>query len=394
MVQFKGTASDNESLANIECYLNSDFNNPIDIDQEAALPTNALSWTASINLPRSDDRLGTNLVTVVATDSSGNTNAVSRAFIWVVTNSAMLAVSPVGSGMIKSSITNGQVIQMGNFYPFSAVPASKDWIFADWTVGSADTIISSNQSILLEDAGLPLTANFIPNPFNNTGLAGTYTGLFYDTNDPSDITDAGHITLKVASSGSYTASVFLANINVPAPFSGQLMLPPDGSIASMVGKITLNKVETYNFLVQIPTDTNLAGPVAGVMSGAVNKSSTGAGGPAPTSATVEGWLAMYNPGIVAGHYNAVIGPASDDPSKAPGGYGFASATVGTNASVALVLHLADGVSPAISLSSTVAGNGASPLYASLYGGKGVIMGWLQFATNGSGTLTSPQCQLD
>jgi hypothetical protein len=67
----------------------------------------------------------------------------------------------------------------------------------------------------------------------------------------------------------------------------------------------------------------------------------------------------------------------------PGGDGYASLTLGANGAINLIGHLADNSSfsqnTAVAASGT---NAAWPFYASLYGGKGIILGW---ETNSSPT---------
>ena len=65
----------------------------------------------------------------------------------------------------------------------------------------------------------------------------------------------------------------------------------------------------------------------------------------------------------------------------PGGNSYGSVTLGAKGTVALILNLADGTSPAVSFSSATAGDGTFPFFASLYGGTGVILGWLQFTND-------------
>jgi hypothetical protein len=382
VVQLKGTASAGQWIDSVEVYLNTNYDNPIDIDQEGDFPTNALSWTASVDLSQGGQP-GPNVITVVLTDTAGDTNAVSRTYVWVETSTAALTINPLNSGTIKGKIQNGATLQKGVGYSVTATPASKAWIFADWTDDAGD-VLSSNATFVYLDTDGTLTANFVANPFNNSQLAGTYTGLFYDQDNGLEVNDSGYITMKVTGTGGYTASLYLASAGRSFPLSGQMSPAPDGSpIASATGKITVSKSEFLQVLIQVATDTTLADPGAGVMSGVVNAFSDAAETDPIDSAEIQGELSLPNAKIGVGKYNVVIGPASADPSTGPGGYGYGSATVSKTGTVTTVLNLADGVSPAITFNGSTAQDGTCPFYASLYGGKGVILGWLQFATNGS-----------
>ena len=94
----------------------------------------------------------------------------------------------------------------------------------------------------------------------------------------------------------------------------------------------------------------------------------------PNPASVSGELSHYGNNPALGLYNLVVPPVGSDPSQGPGGYSYGSATVGRGGTVALMLNLADGTSPAISFSSAVAQDGSFPFFASLYSGKGFFNG--------------------
>jgi hypothetical protein len=381
VVDLMGTASDSEGIANIQCYVNGDTNDTIDIDQSSDLPTNHLSWTAEVDLSQSGHP-GSNIVSVIAQDLSGNQTIVSRLFLWIETNSAAISVNPPGSGTVKG-IINNQILQVGNAYKVTATPANKTWLFSEWTDASAD-VLSSNATFEYTDTDGTLIANFVTNEFNGTPLAGTYTGLFFDSNVGVNPSDAGYIVLTVTETGGYSAKLYVATVATPFSFSGQLALAPDDSVAYINTKIKANKTDYLVVQIQVPTDTNLADSGAGVLGGSVIAFSDAAETDQIDSATIQGELALYNTNIVSGLYNFAIDPASADPSQAPGGWSYGSATVSKKGAVTTVLHLADGISPAITFSSLASIDGTCPIYASLYGGNGVILGWMQFATEGSG----------
>ena len=81
----------------------------------------------------------------------------------------------------------------------------------------------------------------------------------------------------------------------------------------------------------------------------------------------------------AGAYTLDLPPDAADPSG-PGGDSITAVTVDASGNVRLAGTLADGtkLARAVPLSK----DGLWPLYASLYTGKGVVLGWLMF-TNGS-----------
>jgi hypothetical protein len=82
-----------------------------------------------------------------------------------------------------------------------------------------------------------------------------------------------------------------------------------------------------------------------------------------------------------GRYNVAIPPVGTNSSIAPGGCSYGTVILASNGTVALTLHLADGTSPAFSCASYLAEDGSFPFFAPLYGGEGVILGWLSFTND-------------
>ena len=175
VIDLKGLASDILGVTDVYCFVNGDTNNPMEIDQVAELPTNSIAWTISDLDLSQVGQPGSNVVTVIAYDSLGYTASVSRTFFYILTNSAVLTVTPPNAGTIKG-IKNGQTLQQGSSYSVTAVPASTAWLFSQWA-DDLGNVLSSNATFEYFDTDGVLTATFEANPFNATGLAGTYTGL-------------------------------------------------------------------------------------------------------------------------------------------------------------------------------------------------------------------------
>jgi hypothetical protein len=391
VIELKGTASDSLPLTSIEYFIvyGTNVNGPFQVDQAAELPTNSIAWTASVDFSQVG-HLGPNEVFVFASDALGNEASALRTYHWIQTNSAVVTVNPSGAGKV-TSVKNGQILQIGNTYLAAATPSSKNWIISDWVDGSGD-ILSSNAAFAYVDTDGVLTANFVPNPFTNAALAGTYTGLFYDTNLGVELDDAGYITLTVTETGAFSGKLFLADNASPLAFFGQLSVTSDGGMA--VAQALLQRsvktagqetsTEYWQLSLEIATDPDLADPGTGRLGGLVLHFAYES--EPIDSAEIQGQLSTSNTNILAGLYNVAITPAFSDPSQGPGGYSYGSAKVGKGGTVTLALNLADGTSPAISFPTSLARDGSCPFYASLYGGEGVILGWLRFPTNGSGTM--------
>jgi hypothetical protein len=382
VVDLIGNASDSLGITNIQCYVNGDTTTPVSIDQSYEFPTNQVSWTAEVDLSQFG-QVGTNVISVVAQDVAGNQTVVSRAFLWIETNAAVITVNPTGAGAVKG-IKNGQVLQVNNGYVVTATPANKNWIFSEWTDGSGD-VLSSNATFEYFDLNgtwtnsspPTLVANFVANPFNASGMAGTYTGLFdgglyYYYDLATDPRDSGYITVTVTEAGNYSGKLYVAASATPCTLSGQFSVTPDGSMAMAESVVKVGKSELLDVNLMVGTGGDLTvGTLQGTVSALYDPYQIDYAG-------IQGELLLSPSYVTPGHYNVYITPASTDPAAGPGGYSYGTATVGKNGEVGVVLHLADGASPAITFSSFVAQDGSCPLYASLYGGKGVILGWLEF----------------
>jgi len=394
LLELAGSADDSQGVTNIQCFVNGDTNNPIDIDQSNDLPTNKISWTAEVDLSQSG-RVGSNVVTVIAQDLSGNQASASRVFLWIETNIAVVTVNPAIAGKV-TGIKNGEMLYVGNGYAVTAVSTNKNWIFSDWTDSSSD-VLSSNATFeyfdengtLTNSSPPTLTANFVPNPFTNAALAGTYTGLYFDTNDETVVRDDGYITITVRNTGAFTGKIYNADYSkTTGAFSGQLSEAPDGTYATATPPLVLfGKHDYLQLNLQIATDPVLTDPGAGLMTGYVNSFDNKSATNATDSAEIMGELSFYNTNTLPGLYNIVIAPVSSDPSQGPGGYSCGTATVSKKGAVSVVLNLADGASKTISFSSALAQDGSCPIYAALYGGNAVLLGWMQFATDGSGSMS-------
>src|SRR6185503_13456531 len=84
-----------------------------------------------------------------------------------------------------------------------------NYVFTNWMGGTnLDNLthVSTNPAYsFVMQSNLILQANFIPNPF--TPVAGTYSGLFHDTNNGVAHRNAGFFTVKLTAKASYTGSL-------------------------------------------------------------------------------------------------------------------------------------------------------------------------------------------
>jgi len=185
--------------------------------------------------------------------------------------------------------------------------------------------------------------------------------------------------VTVTSSGGYSGKLYLGQSASPFGLAGQLVESKDGSMATAVSQVAVSKTEELSVQLQISTAYPGAGSLGGYVTAASDVTNQ------LWTNSITGTMAQVDPDIVPGRYDVVIWPSSD-PSQGPGGYSFASATVSDTGAVTWALTLADGTSPVTSFSTVMSQDGICPIYASLYGGDGLIIGAVQF-TNNAGTNT-------
>lgn len=272
----------------------------------------------------------------------------------VVTNAATgFALLVNGNGSIGPSRKLNPLLQ-GDIYTLTAT-AAKGAIFTAWT--SNGVVISTSPSLTFEV--LPymlLQANFEANPL--APAAGSYHGLFYDTNAVSEIS-SGSFAATVNSTGEYTAK--LVQGSQTHPFSGQF-----------------NAEGTATATIKRPGQTALAVTLQMHVDGGVMTGTVSDGAWVATLAAEPAVYARTNPAPQAGKYTLAIA-GGNAVSNQPAGYGFATVTVSPLGGVSVSGTLADGT--VFSASSTVAADGQWPLYASLNASKTAILGWLSFTND-------------
>ncbi|MCX6894860.1 MAG: leucine-rich repeat protein [Verrucomicrobia bacterium] len=355
----RGTAGDNIGVAQVLYQLGGGAFVPA---------TGTSNWSLALTLTP-----GLNTVRVKSVDWSGNispTNA--RNFFLLVTNPFTLFTN--GSGYVSSTVspigtpTNGASLDVGCGYTVTAVSGS-NYIFSNWlaSANGGPTVVATNTAkyTFLMQTNLTLTAQFAANRFLDA--AGSYNGLFSDTNNGVDYRSAGFATVKVmAKQGKLaTFSASLSFAGQKASFAGTLDLEGNGvSRKPVTLKTDLNTI--YKLALNLPSD----GPMTGSLS------NLNAGWSAALLAEKQDFIPGY-----AGQYTGVL-PGSTNPAVAPGGDGYGLVTVDTNGIIKLTGALGDGT--VISQKVPVGANGDWPLFASVYAATnngvkvkgGVLLGWL------------------
>jgi hypothetical protein len=189
---------------------------------------------------------------------------------------------------------------------------------------------------------------------------GNYHGLFYDTNNGVTPATAGYLKLDVTKKGTYSGAISLAGRQYAI----------SGRFNSLTGWATNTIGKGDNAItVQLQLDTTGTYVVTGWVLGT------------DWTAQLQGDLQATREAVAAdgysGYYVMTIPQAS---SGGPEGTSYGTAKVDVSGNVKWNGTLSDGTK--VSQSSGISVDGIWPLYGSLYGGKGAVMAWMQFVTNG------------
>lgn len=191
-----------------------------------------------------------------------------------------------------------------------------------------------------------------------TPVAGAYSGLFFESGG-AVLGHSGAISLSMTTSGAYSGKVQMGSKSYP--FSGTL--DPFGGATNAVTRKGSSPLGLA-FQVDVAHPENITGTVAG----------------GNWTANLQAYQSANAGSVVpfAGNYTLVI-PGSDDSANFPGGDSYATASVSTAGKLKLTGSLADATK--LSQSAVVSANGQWPLYVSLYGGQGQLIGWLTFTNS-------------
>jgi len=295
-----------------------------------------------------------------------NTNLNIVAYFAPTGTTATVSVTIVGDGTVSPDLST-EDLRAGNRYTLTA-RASEGSVFSNWT-GSITT--NKNPLTFKLESSLALQANFITNPF--PPFVGIYNGLFTNTNGIVTEQTAGMIKgLHINSKGTYTGSLLI-----------------DGASHGLSGAFSLGGTAS-NFIAR-PAEAQ--GDLEIVMT--LNGS-----GPFPrVTGTVTGttWMAnlaadLATNTLPAAEYTMLIPPDTNNTpaNPLPGGDGYALITnyPGTTknpgaATAKITGALADGT--AFNETVPVSGDGYVPIYANLYSGRGLLLGWINLElTNTTG----------
>jgi hypothetical protein len=273
-------------------------------------------------------------------------------------NTAPLTLQIIGNGTVTPN-ENGKLLQIGKQYTLTAVWTSASF-FAGWTASGSESFSSTAAVLHFTMAtNLVLQARFVPNPFSS--IAGSYIGLFQG-NGTNTLENSGYITLSVDTKGG--VSGYWESGTTRHPFSGLLNtnffytnnIPVSGQGTISIGFSILND-----------------GTVAGSLSGPHWSAAISAVHVAKNIIKQEGAgvydidFTAYGQSGSSGTGKAVMNFANPGPAtlsgRLPDGTGFSAS----------------------SDFSPDAPDANAPFYAPLYGGKGYLLGWMDFGPGNGGT---------
>jgi uncharacterized repeat protein (TIGR01451 family) len=271
----------------------------------------------------------------------------------------------VGNGTV-TGVADGQLLNIGQSYTAKATPAAGS-TFGSWSgpvSGTSPSLTFAMQSNLV------LTANFLFKGTNEGSVfnpvAGVFNGLFFDTNE-LQTTSSGYFSLTMTAAGTYKAT--LLNKGKSYPVRGTF--DAHGQATNSIHRTGASPL-TVNWQGNL-TDSD-------ALSGTVSDGSF--------VAQLEGARDVFrasNPAPQAGRHYTLAIPGLDEVTNSPVGNGYGTATVGANGVVHFLGRLADNT--AVVQNVALAKNSQWPVFVSLYQGKGLLIGWLQFADDGTNDLS-------
>ncbi len=358
-----GVALDNAQVTNVYVWITNFFGGRTNVSTNSAMlstnGTTAKTWTnlTGTLLP------GTNILAVQSVDYSSNVSSmVIRKFFYAVPSPFALSIAGKGTAPGSASVAgntrpiNGAELNLGEGYTLVARPGH-GYLLTNWT---SSTGFTSNAGTLhfIMTTNLSIQASFVPSPF--IPVAGVYNGLFFPTNRSllSEQT-AGMVShLTLGPLGAYTGRFLLDGASYP--LSG---------IFDIFGN-------SSNYIPRAPAR---GGPLHVALAVAwTNNQITGV----VVSTNEPGWVATNYleqsaaPLAISGQYTMLLPPSTNAAGEVPPGYGF---VLLTNHLGSLILKGALPDGSAFSQSVPIGKFGNVPLFASLYGNAGFVLGWINLA---------------
>jgi hypothetical protein len=204
-------------------------------------------------------------------------------------------------------------------------------------------------------------------PANSNSTAGNFNGLFLE-DEAVQFGVSGPFALTVTKRGGYSGKLEVGSKRYS--FTGKL-----DSTGSGTKNVPRRGAAALTLAFQIDPDDNTR------ISGTVSDGDWTAGLIADRSV----FNARTNPAPFAGRHTAIFPGSPNTGAPTPYGSGFATIKVNASGSVVCSASLADGTK--FSQSARLSHAGDWPFYASLYRGRGQVIGWLNFTASAEPELS-------
>jgi hypothetical protein len=361
LLQATGTVSDSVAVDDVYYQLNGG-------SRILATPGNSWNnWTASVTL-----NPGPNTISAYAQDAGGTfsrTNTVKFQFI----PSTKLVVFTNGNGTFTPK-DNGALLAIGTNYTLTAKPGN-NWIFSNWVGGTTlpyALLSTENSYTFTMQSNLVLSANFVANPF--IPEQGAFNGLFLDTNNVTEAS-SGFFTLNLTTTGAFTGRIMTYGSTYSLPTTKKFDL--GGQVQFTIPA----KQNTLTFNLQL----NINDPASQQITGTVSDGSW----IAALTADRAAFSASANKAVnYEGQYTLAIA-GNDDAAASPGGFGWATISIGPSGTITMTGDLADGTTIGQS-SVSVSKDGRWPFYASYasppVGNGGAVISWITFSNEPASAL--------
>ena len=238
-------------------------------------------------------------------------------------------------------------------YTVTAVPAAGQ-LFSNW-VG---TITATNNPLKFTmQPNMELQANFVPNPY--PALKGSYAGLCRPASigsaNGAAVENAGAVALTLTEQGTFSGSLRLAGGALP--FTGRFDVGRQATVrVARTGKTPL----WLNLGFDSQSVTGQVSAVEWTADLLALRRAT---------ASSNAFAGRYSM-LVMGEHGATNTPPGDSPL---------AVSVSAPSTVTVSGTMADG--SAVTLATGHSAEGIWPFYASLYGGRGLVIGWMSCAPN-------------
>jgi len=354
-----GTASDDVRVLTVAYWVTNLNNGIITTTHGLAALTKGTGSVSNWTIAASSLLPGTNILSVQSSNYSGEASSVVKAtFFYEVTTPFHLLVNPEG---MRTSLTNGAPLDVGEGYTLTAEPA-QNWWLTNWLTNSS--FAGSNKTLaFIMESNLVVTANFATNLF--VGAAARYDGIFY----PSDAKETPEATcglienLLLQTNGIYSGKLYLAG-------SSYLL----AGAFNRSGEATETIVRTTAAGGNVSLELNIPWQsVPRQIMGSLRGTSW-------ISSNLFLYAATTNTNNFPA-YTVLLSQDTNEPSLPPD-YGYALIT-NTGSMINMGGMLSDGTP--FSRSEPINEQNQFPVYASLYNNKGLLLGTMSLdaATNGT-----------